>query len=174
MDTSATTRLFPALIHHIEGIIAAIATVGGGWVILRQFLYTNRIFFTSVWGWIWENTTSYGTDQRQPDITQQSNGAGVRFLYGDYGRRGVYLRHYARFLLFWCIKNGVIVSPILELMAPYWMPGAIQQFTNRHGMSIDGVCNASWLWRVDWTNVGTIFVSELVPHIPSVEQPFWQ
>ena len=48
MDTSATTRLFPALIHHIEGIIAAIATVGGGWVILRQFLYTDRIFFTSV------------------------------------------------------------------------------------------------------------------------------
>ena len=45
MDTSATTRLFPALIHHIEGIIAAIATVGGGWVILRQFLYTDRIFF---------------------------------------------------------------------------------------------------------------------------------
>ena len=45
---------------------------------------------------------------------------------------------------------------------------------NRHGMSIDGVCNASWLRRVDWTNVGTIFVSELVPHIPSLEQPFWQ
>ena len=47
------------------------------------------------------------------------------------------------------------------------MPGTIQQLTNRHGMSIDGVCNASWLWRVDWTNVGTIFVSELVPHILS-------
>ena len=48
MATSATTRLFPAHIHPIEGIIAAIATVGGGLVILRQFLYTNRIFFTSV------------------------------------------------------------------------------------------------------------------------------
>ena len=45
MATSAATRLFPALIHPIEGIIAAIATVGGGLVIIRQVLYTNRIFF---------------------------------------------------------------------------------------------------------------------------------
>ena len=48
MATSAATRLFPALIHPIEGIIVAIATVGGGLVIIRQVLYTNRIFFTSV------------------------------------------------------------------------------------------------------------------------------
>ena len=86
MATSATTRLFPAHLHPIEGIFAAIAMVGGGLVILRQFLYTNRIFFTSVRGWIWDNTTSYGTNQRQPYITQQSNGVGVRFLCGDDGR----------------------------------------------------------------------------------------
>ena len=48
VDTSSTTRLFPAHIHPIEGIIAAIAMVGGGLVVLRQFLWTNRIFFTSV------------------------------------------------------------------------------------------------------------------------------
>ena len=174
MDTSATTRLFPALIHHIEGIIAAIATVGGGWVILRQFLYTDRIFFyirmrvdLGEYNILWHRPTPA---RHYTTIKWGRSAVSIRGLREG----GVYLRHYARFLLFWCIKNGVIVSPILELMAPYWMPGTIQQLTNRHGMSIDGVCNASWLWRVDWTNVGTIFVSELVPHIPSVEQPFWQ
>ena len=34
---------------------------------------------------------------------------------------GVYLRHYARFLLFW-----FDVSPILVLMVLFWMPGTIQ------------------------------------------------
>ena len=106
MDTSPNKRLSNAYIHLNEAIIAAIATVGGGWVILRQFLYTNRIFFTSVWGWIWENTTSYCTDQRQPDITQQSNGVGVRFPWVDVCP--VYLRYQARFSIFWYIKNEVI------------------------------------------------------------------
>ena len=175
MDTSATTRLFPALIHHIEGIIAAIATVGGGWVILRQFLYTNRIFFTSVWGWIWENTTSYGTDQRQPDITQQSNGVGVRFLCGDYGREAFIWGIMPDFYYFGASKMGWLFHLFWNWWHPIeclWDDTTINKPIS--GMSIDGVCNASWLWRVDWTNVGTIFVSELVPHIPSVEQPFWQ
>ena len=174
MDTSATTRLFPALIHHIEGIIAAIATVGGGWVILRQFLYTDRIFFyirmrvdLGEYNILWHRPTPA---RHCTTIEWGRSAVSIRGLREG----GVYLRHYARFLLFWCIKNGVIVSPILELMAPYWMPGTIQQLTNRHGMSIDGVCNASWLWRVDRTNMGTFFVWELVPHIPSSEQPFWQ
>jgi hypothetical protein len=38
-------------------------------------------------------------------------------------------------------------------------------------MPLDGVCDASWVWRVDRTNMGTFFVSELVPRIPSSEQP---
>jgi hypothetical protein len=33
--------------------------------------------------------------------------------------------------------------------------------------------DATWLWRVNRTNMGTIFISELVPHIPSSEQQFW-
>ena len=45
-----TTVCSPAHIHPIEGIIAAIAMVGDGLVILRQFLYTNRIFFIPVRG----------------------------------------------------------------------------------------------------------------------------
>ena len=39
-------------------------------------------------------------------------------------------------------------------------------------MSIDGVCNASWLWRVDWTNVGTIFVSEWYLTYPPLNNHF--
>ena len=48
MATSPNNRLLPTHIHPIEGIITAIAMVGGGLVVLRQFLWTNRIFFTSV------------------------------------------------------------------------------------------------------------------------------
>ena len=62
----------------------------------------------------------------------------------------------------------------MVLMVLILMPGTKQQLTNRSVASIVGVCGATWGWGMDWTNVGTIFVSELVPHIPSVEQPFWQ
>jgi len=54
------------------------------------------------------------------------------------------------------------------------MPGTKQQLTDRSVASIVEVYDVTLEWRVDWTYMGTIFVSELVPHIPSVEQPFWQ
>ena len=38
MTTYANNRLLPAHIHPIEGIITAIAMVGGGLVVIRQFL----------------------------------------------------------------------------------------------------------------------------------------
>ena len=101
MDTSATTRLFPALIHHIEGIIAAIATVGGGWVILRQFLYTDRIFFyirmrvdLGEYNVLWHRPTSA---RHYTTIKWGRSAVSIRGLREG----GVYLRHYARFLLFW-------------------------------------------------------------------------
>ena len=44
MATSAATSLFPALIHPIEGIIAAIATVGGG-LVMSSFIHKSYIFY---------------------------------------------------------------------------------------------------------------------------------
>jgi len=78
------------------------------------------------------------------------------------------------FYYFGASKKWGEFSPIMVLAVLILMPGTKQQLTNRQRMRLDGVCNASWLWRVDWTNMGTIFVSELVPHIPASEQPFWQ
>jgi hypothetical protein len=49
-------------------------------------------------------------------------------------------------------------STILVLMVLFSMPGTKQQLTNRSVASIDGVCDASWVWRVDRTNMGTFFV----------------
>ena len=54
------------------------------------------------------------------------------------------------------------------------MPGRKQQLTDRSVASIVEVYDVTLEWRVDWTYMGTIFVSALVPHIPSVEQPVWQ
>ena len=42
VDITAAMRLSITHIHPIEGFIAAIATVGGGLAVLRQFLHTNR------------------------------------------------------------------------------------------------------------------------------------
>ena len=49
-------------------------------------------------------------------------------------------------------------SNILVLMIPFSMPGTKQQSTNRSLVSIDGVYDASWVWGVDRTNMGTFFV----------------
>ena len=174
MDTSATTRLFPALIHHIEGIIAAIATVGGGWVILRQFLYTDRIFFyirmrvdLGEYNILWHRPTPA---RHYTTIKWGRSAVSMRGL-----REGsVYLRHYARFLLFWCIKNGVIVSPILVLMVLFSMPWTKQQLTNRSVASIVGVCDAVWQWMMNTSNMRSFFPIMLVPQIPSAEQQYWQ
>jgi len=65
-------------------------------------------------------------------------------------------------------------SPILVLMALFLMPGTNKQHTNRQRMILVRVYDATWVWRMDWTNMGTIFISELVPHIPSSEQPYSQ
>ena len=50
-------------------------------------------------------------------------------------------------------------SAILVSMASYWMPGTNKQYTNRQWMHLDGVCDATWVWRVDRTNMGA-FLSE--------------
>jgi hypothetical protein len=53
-------------------------------------------------------------------------------------------------------------STILVLMVLFSMPGTKQQLTNRSVAFIDGVRDASWVWRVDRrvdrTNMGTFFV----------------
>ena len=86
MDTSPNKRLSNAYIHLNEAIIAAIAMVGDGLVVLRQFLYTNRRYIFYIRMRVdFGQCTSYGTNQHQPYITQQSNGVGVRFLSGDDG-----------------------------------------------------------------------------------------
>ena len=63
----------------------AIATAEGGSAVLRQFLSTIRIIFTPVRGRFGTILQPIGMYQRQPCITQQSNGVGVRFLCGDDG-----------------------------------------------------------------------------------------
>ena len=50
MDNTATFRLFPASILHIEGFGVAIATVEGSSAVLRQFSSTIRIVCTPVRG----------------------------------------------------------------------------------------------------------------------------
>jgi len=82
---TATFRLFHASIHHIEGFSVAIATAEGGSAVLRQFLSTIRIIFTPVRGRFGTILQPIGMYQRQPCITQQSNGVGVRFLCGGDG-----------------------------------------------------------------------------------------
>ena len=49
-------------------------------------------------------------------------------------------------------------SPIMVLVVLILMPGTKQQLTNRQRMRLDGVCDATWVWRVDRTNIGTFFV----------------
>ena len=88
-----------------------------GWYYVN--FYTQIVyFFTSVWGWIWENTTSYGTDQRQPDITQQSNGVGVRFLCVDYGREAFIWGIMPDFYYFGASKMGWL----FHLFWNWWHP----------------------------------------------------
>ena len=41
-----------------------------------------------------------------------------------------------------------------------------QTIYNQQRMSLDGVCDATWGWGVDRTNIGTFFVLELVPTYP--------
>ena len=85
MDNTATFRLFPASILHIEGFGVAIATVEGSSAVLRQFSSTIRIICTPVRGRFGTIVQPIGMYQRQPCITQQSNGVGVRFLCGGDG-----------------------------------------------------------------------------------------
>ena len=65
-------------------------------------------------------------------------------------------------------------STILVLMVLFSMSGTKQQSTNRSVASIDGVCDAVWQWRVDMSNMGSFFLTEMVPHIPSSEQQYRQ
>jgi len=55
----------------------------GRLALLRQFFNTNHRNFYTVWGYIMDNASPYGTNQHHTSMTQQSNGVGVRFLCGD-------------------------------------------------------------------------------------------
>ena len=90
MDTTPNKRLSIAYIHPKEAIIAAIATVGGWFGDNTSiFIHKSYIFYIRMrvdFG----QCTSYGTNQHQPYITQQSNGVGVRFLCGVDGLKTIW------------------------------------------------------------------------------------
>ena len=84
------------------------------------------------------------------------------------GWRGgvVYSRHNARFSLFRCIKNGVMFHLFWYQWHPIECLGQTNNIQSDRGCLWMGFVMLFGGWRVDRTNMGTIFISELVPHYP--------
>ena len=104
MDNTATFRLFPASILHIEGLV---------WLLQRQrvvrrfydnFLCTIRIFLHPYEVDLGPYHNCIGMYQRQPCITQQSTGLGVRFTC-LVDRVGSFIRGIMPDFHIWCTKK---------------------------------------------------------------------
>ena len=90
------------------------------------------------------------------------------------GWRGgvVYSRHNARFSLFRCIKNGLMFHLFWYQWHPIECLGQTNNIQSDRGCLWMGFVMLFGGWRVDRTNMGTIFISELVPHYPPQNNHF--
>ena len=150
----------------------------GRLALIRQLFNKKHCNFYTVWGYMMDNASPYGTNQRHPSMTQQSNGVGVRFLCG-YDEWEVFIwgtnpnfHYFGASEMRW-VTFHLLISILMVLFS---MPGAKQQLTNRSVASKVGVYDAVWQWRVDMSNtsnMGSFFLTEMVPHIPSSEQQYW-
>ena len=97
-------------------------------------------------------------NQSQLGITQQSNRVGVRFLCGDDGREAFIWGIMPDFYYFGASKKGWFFTyfGINGTLMNAWDKQTIYKPTMN---ALDGVCDPTWVWRVDRTNMGA-FLSE--------------
>ena len=146
---------------------------GGDWII-DAFILRIRIIIDTRRGRIGMlKSILRHPHKRLHCITQQSNRVGGRLPCGYYGREAFIWGIMPDFYYFGAWKMGWFFGyfGINGILSNAWDKQTIYKPTMN---ALDGVCDATWVWRVDRTKIGAFFVWKLVPHIPSSEQPFWQ